>query len=195
MPAVMRAQIVASRTIRSTSTACCAAACDSRGMGRPTEIPTTYVSVLQPMAGTHGGTQWIPRAGDRCLVPFIGGNLERPVIIGCIYDKQHLPPTMGTPERAQTLPASASWLGWNYASIGDKSRQSMFCMDVTSGTEMMFFNAPFDWRQDIGNDCDVRIKRDELRQIHRQLQREGRRELRSRRRWQSHGARRRARSP
>jgi len=131
------------------------------------EVPTTYVSVLQPMAGTHGGTQWIPRAGDRVLVSFIGGNHERPVILGCLYDKQHQPPTMGPPESATTLPTSASWLGFNFASIGDKSRQSMLCMDVTAGAEMMFFNAPFDWRQDVGNDCDVRIKRDELRQIKR----------------------------
>jgi type VI secretion system secreted protein VgrG len=101
------------------------------------------------------------------LVSFIGGNLERPVIMGCLYDKQHQPPTMGPPERASTLPSSASWLGWTYSSIGDKSRQTMLNMDVTSGSEMMFFNAPFDWRQDVGNDCDVRIKRDELRRINR----------------------------
>ncbi len=131
------------------------------------EVPTTYVSMLQPMAGTHGGSQMIPRAGDRVLVSFIGGNLERPVILGCLYDKQHQPPTMGPPERASTLPSSASWLGWTYSSIGDKSRQTMLNMDVTSGSEMMFFNAPFDWRQDVGNDCDVRIKRDELRRINR----------------------------
>lgn len=129
------------------------------------EVPTTYVSVLQSMAGTHGGTQYIPRAGDRVLVSFIGGNLERPVILGCLYDKQHQPPTMGPPDRASTLPSASSWLGWNYASIGDKARQTMLCMDVTAGAEMMFFNAPFDWRQDIGHDCDVRIVHDERRRV------------------------------
>lgn len=167
VPSVMRAEIIAVENDPVDTDGMLRCRLRFAWDGQTTEIPTTYVSVLQPMAGTHGGTQWIPRAGDRCLVTFIGGNLERPVIMGCIYDKQNMPPTMGTPERAQVLPASASWLGFNYASIGDKSRQSMFCMDVTSGSEMMFFNAPFDWRQDIGNDCDVRIKRDELRQIHR----------------------------
>jgi len=166
-PAVMRAQIVAIENDPVDTDGFLRCRLRFAWDGQTAEIPTTYVSVLQPMAGTHGGTQWIPRAGDRCLVSFVGGNLERPVILGCIYDKQHLPPTMGPPERAQTLPTSAAWLGWNYASIGDKSRQTMFCMDVTSGSELMFFNAPFDWRQDIGNDCDVRIKRDELRRINR----------------------------
>lgn len=129
------------------------------------EVPTTYVSVLQSMAGTHGGTQYIPRAGDRVLVSFIGGNLERPIILGSLYDKQNTPPTMGPPERAQTLPTAASWLGWNHASIGDKSRQSMLCMDVTAGAEMMFFNAPYDWRADIGHDAQTHIVHDERRKV------------------------------
>lgn len=129
------------------------------------EVPTTYVSVLQSVAGTHGGSHVIPRAGDRCLVSFIGGNLERPVILGFLYDKENLPPPMGPTDKPVSLPTAAHLLGWNHASIGDKSRQSILSMDVTAGSEMFYFNAPWNWRQDVGHDCDVRIKHDELRQI------------------------------
>ncbi len=169
MPAVMRAEIVAVENDP----------IDVDGMLRcrlrfawdeqTTEVRTTYVSVLQSTAGTHGGSHMIPRAGDRCLVSFIGGNLERPVILGFLYDKENLPPSMGPVERGISLPAAAHLLGWNHASIGDKSRHSILSMDVTAGAELFYFNAPWNWRQDIGNDCDVRIKHDEVRRVEHDL--------------------------
>jgi uncharacterized protein involved in type VI secretion and phage assembly len=129
------------------------------------EIKYTYVSMLQPMAGTHSGTQWFPRAGDRVLVTFVGGNAEQPVIIGSIYDNELKPPLMGPPESAQRLPQSSSWLGWSYASVGDKARLSQLNIDVRAGKEMYFFNAPFDWRRIVGNDSKDEIGRDELRTV------------------------------
>ena len=36
----------------------------------------------------------------------------------------------------------------------------MMSMDVTAEQEMWFFNAPYDWRRDVGNDSETNIKRD-----------------------------------
>lgn len=127
----------------------------------------TYVSVLQPMAGTHSGTQWLPRAGDRVLVTFVGGNAEQPVILGGIYDNEFKPPLMGPPESAQRLPDSRSWLGWTYASVGDKARLSQLNIDTRAGQEMYFFNAPWDWRRIVGHDSKDEIERDEIRKVKR----------------------------
>jgi type VI secretion system secreted protein VgrG len=127
----------------------------------------TYVSVLQPMAGTHAGTQWLPRAGDRVLVTFVGGNAEQPVVLGSIYDNELKPPLMGPPEGPTRLPDSRSWLGWTYASVGDKARLSQLNIDTTAGQEMYFFNAPFDWRRIVGNDSKDEIERDEIRKVKR----------------------------
>jgi len=127
------------------------------------ELKTTYVSVLQPMAGTHGGTQWIPRAGDRVLVSFVGAHHEQPIIVGSLYDNELEPPQMG-PE-GLVLPESSSWLGFTHSSIGDKARQTMMNMKLDAGSELMFFNAPWDWDQRIGNDCRVQIEHDETRTI------------------------------
>lgn len=129
------------------------------------ETPMTYVSVLQPQAGTHGGTQWIPRAGDRCLVCFIAGDAERPVILGFLYDNELKPPMMGLPEGEEQLPKSFEWLGWNFASIGDKARVTKLCMAVQAGAEMFYVGAPRDRRLDVGNDSDVRITRNETRNV------------------------------
>ncbi|MCH9688227.1 MAG: phage baseplate assembly protein V [Deltaproteobacteria bacterium] len=134
------------------------------------EVKTTYVSVLQPMAGAHGGTQWFPRAGDRCLVTFVGGNCEQPVILGCLYDNEFQPPMMGPPDEAQRLPAAASWLGFSHASVGDKARQSMMNVRVDAGQEQMFFNAPHDWRTDVGHDSRVSIGNDRTQTVGRNVE-------------------------
>lgn len=129
------------------------------------EVKTTYVSVLQPMAGSYGGTQWFPRAGDRCLVTFVGGNAEQPVILGCLYDNEFQPPLMGPPDEAQRLPAAASWLGWSHASVGDRARQTAMNLRVDAGKELLFFGAPQDWRRDVGNDSQVSVGNDETHRV------------------------------
>jgi hypothetical protein len=58
------------------------------------------------------------------------------------------------------LPDSRHWLGWNQYSIDDKARQTMIQMLTTAGDELIFINAPFDYRMDVGNDGDVKIWRD-----------------------------------
>ncbi len=129
------------------------------------EPKLTYVSVLQPMGGTHSGSQWFPRAGDRVLVVFVGGQHETPVIVGCLYDKELPPPEMG-PDRI-VLPESRSWIGWSHASIGDKARQTMMNLKLDAGDELVFWNAPWDWLEKIGRDYTTEIERDNIRTIGR----------------------------
>jgi type VI secretion system secreted protein VgrG len=140
------------------------------------ESPTTWVSVMQPMSGLFGGTQLIPREGDRVVVAFHEGKTDRGVILGTLYDEQYRPPYMGPPDRSSVLPESALWLGFSYASIepGKKpdaqsklDRLSMMSIDVTAMQEMFFFNAPFDWRRDVGNDSFTNIVRDSWVKIDR----------------------------
>lgn len=140
------------------------------------ESPTTWVSVMQSSAGLFGGTQMIPREGDRVVVAFHEGRSDRGVILGTLYDEQYRPPYMGPPDRSSVLPESAMWLGFSHASIepGKKpdaqsklDRHSMMSIDVTAMQEMFFFNAPFDWRRDVGNDSETNIVRDSRVKIDR----------------------------
>jgi type VI secretion system secreted protein VgrG len=128
----------------------------------------TWCMVMQPMAGRFGGNQYIPREGDRVLIAFVEGNRNVAVIVGGFYDDEFRPPYLGPPQSI-TLPESDLLLGFSYSSIergkkpaeqGSLDRQSMMSIDVTANEEMFFFNAPWDWRQDIGNDCEINIEHD-----------------------------------
>ncbi|MDQ2773716.1 MAG: type VI secretion system tip protein VgrG [Acidobacteriota bacterium] len=51
-----------------------------------------WIRVAQPWAGRGWGHQWIPRVGDEVVVSFLEGDLDRPIIIGSVYNGDNLPP-------------------------------------------------------------------------------------------------------
>jgi len=139
-----------------------------------TDEPQTRAPVMQPMAGAYGGTQWIPRKGDVVLVAFLEGSRENPVIIGCQYDAKQSPLHIGpsdTPGHMKSeaksgagtqLPSSASWLGWSYSSIAgsrpSSNARTMFAMNVAEGSELLYLNAPRDYRCDVTRNADLWVK-------------------------------------
>jgi type VI secretion system secreted protein VgrG len=54
--------------------------------GRGDDHSSCWLRALQPWAGPGWGAQFIPRVGMEVLVSFIGGNVDNPVILGCLYN-------------------------------------------------------------------------------------------------------------
>jgi len=86
-----------------------------------------WLRVVQAWAGAGWGAQFIPRVGMEVIVTFPGGDLDRPIITGCVYNATHPPPfklpdektrsgfrTSSTPDNAganssrSTMPRGAS---------------------------------------------------------------------------------------
>ncbi|WP_230369789.1 type VI secretion system Vgr family protein [Paludibacterium denitrificans] len=69
---------------------------------RPDEHPTLganlddqsscWLRVAMPSAGANWGHQFIPRIGQEVLVDFIEGDIDRPVIVGVLYNGSHATP-------------------------------------------------------------------------------------------------------
>jgi type VI secretion system secreted protein VgrG len=46
----------------------------------------SWVRVMTPWAGANWGTRFIPRVGQEVLVEFIEGDIDRPVVVGTLYN-------------------------------------------------------------------------------------------------------------
>ena len=52
----------------------------------------SYAPVVSDFVGNGFGSVVVPNVGDRVIVGFLGGHLNEPVVLGCVYDKDHKPP-------------------------------------------------------------------------------------------------------
>jgi type VI secretion system secreted protein VgrG len=65
---------------------------DQRGNAPGNEASGTWVRVAGPAAGANWGAVFTPRIGFEVAIGFIEGDIDRPVVIGGLYNGQDLPP-------------------------------------------------------------------------------------------------------
>ncbi|HEY0585299.1 MAG TPA: type VI secretion system Vgr family protein [Pseudoduganella sp.] len=71
---------------------------------------TCWVRVAQRLAGGGMGSQFLPRIGQEVLVQFLENDIDRPLIVGALYNGQGeggVPPTPGGEAREQSADAFA----------------------------------------------------------------------------------------
>lgn len=51
-------------------------------------MKTDWISVAQPHAGGDRGHFWMPEIGDEVLVGFLHGDVNKPVVIGAMWNQQ-----------------------------------------------------------------------------------------------------------
>lgn len=60
--------------------------------GKRNEHSSCWIRVSQAWAGAGWGAQFIPRIGMEVLVTFLGGDVDRPIVTGCVYNAVNPPP-------------------------------------------------------------------------------------------------------
>lgn len=60
--------------------------------GQNDEKSSCFVRVAQSWAGKRWGTMFIPRIGMEVVVEFLEGDPDRPLITGCVYNSDNMPP-------------------------------------------------------------------------------------------------------
>ncbi|MDI1428676.1 type VI secretion system Vgr family protein [Polyangium sorediatum] len=94
--------------------------------GQSNEHSSCWVRTMQTWGGAGWGTQFIPRVGMEVVVTFEGGDPDKPMVLGCMYNGTH-PPSFRLPEdktrsgiRTQSSPGRG---GFNELSFEDKKDQ------------------------------------------------------------------------
>lgn len=112
-----------------------------------------WIRVAQSWSGKKWGTMFIPRIGMEVVVGFIEGDPDRPLITGCVYNAETMPPYALPDEKTKSTIKSDSSKGgggFNEFRIEDKK-----------GSEQIFIHAEKDLDIRVKNDKKEIIKRDQ----------------------------------
>lgn len=118
-----------------------------------------FVPVVQAWAGSRYGFTFIPRAGMEVAVDFVGGDPDRPVVVGAIYN--------GENHHAEELPRHRSRSGIRTASLDDVSRYNELVFDDETHREEVFLRAQRNLREQVLSDHLATVGHDRTESIGR----------------------------
>ncbi|MFO0548591.1 MAG: type VI secretion system tip protein TssI/VgrG [Polyangiaceae bacterium] len=104
--------------------------------GRYDERSSYWLRVVQPWAGTGFGFQFFPRVGMEVVVAFVGGDPDRPFVMGALYNATHPLPFV--------LPEQLGKSGLRTQSIPTGDGFNELSFDDTQGCERVFLHAQKD---------------------------------------------------
>ena len=93
------------------------------------DTDSAWVRVASSWAGEHYGAISLPRAGDECLVTFLGGDPDKPVITGRVHGGRTPPPNF---THSGNLPGNRFLSGMKSREVGGQ-RYNQLRMDDTPG--------------------------------------------------------------
>ena len=123
--------------------------------GTDDEKSFVWLRVAQTMAGKNWGTIFTPRVGMEVLVDYIGGDPDRPLIVGCVYNAENMPP--------YTLPDNKTQSGIKTRSSkgGDAATFNELRFEDKKDAEEIYFHAQKDFTRMVENDDTLTVDHDQ----------------------------------
>lgn len=113
-------------------------------VGQVDSTSSCWVRVAQMWAGNKWGTTFIPRIGMEVIVNFLEGDPDQPIIVGCVYNPQTMPPyTLPDEKTKSTIKTNSSSGGGGFNELRFEDKK---------GEEQIFIHAE--------KDQDIRVKND-----------------------------------
>jgi type VI secretion system secreted protein VgrG len=109
--------------------------------GQDDDKSSCWLRVAQAWAGVGWGAQFIPRVGMEVVVTFLGGDLDRPLVTGCVYNATH-PPAFPLPD-CQTRSGIRSWSTPNAVGANELS------FEDAAGQEQVYLHAQRNYDEEI----------------------------------------------
>lgn len=124
---------------------------------KPGGETSCWLRVMQPWGGASWGAQFIPRVGMEVVVTFEGGDPDKPLVLGSLYN--------GTHPTAFLLPKDKTRSGWRTKSSPNAEGFNELSFEDRAGLEQIYLHAQRDLDEAVGRDHDTRIGRDRIRVI------------------------------
>jgi type VI secretion system secreted protein VgrG len=135
--------------------------------GQDDASSSCWVRVAQTWAGNKWGGMFIPRIGMEVLVHFLEGDPDQPIITGCVYNPQTMPPYTLPDEKTKSTIKSNSTKGgggFNEFRFEDKKGKEQIFIHGQKDQDIRIRN---NRRELIGNDRHLIVKRDKREKVER----------------------------
>ncbi len=116
---------------------------------------TAWCRVSQVWAGNNWGAMFLPRIGQEVWVDFEEGDPDHPIIVGCVYNAQQMPPC--------PLPDKQNISGFRSRSTkgGGEHDSNVLTFDDTMGSEVFYMRAQKDMAVRVENNDDLKVINDQ----------------------------------
>jgi type VI secretion system secreted protein VgrG len=135
--------------------------------GRYDADSSCWIRVAHPWGGKKWGIIYIPRISMEAVVDFEEGDPDRPIIVGCVYNADMMPPydlpAEQTKSTTKTM-SSKGGEGFNEIRFEDKKGQEQVFIHGEKDQDIRIKNDRREW---IGNDRHLVVKRDKREEIER----------------------------
>lgn len=108
-----------------------------------------YLRVMQPWAGSGWGMVFLPRIGMEVVVTFVNGDPDLPMVIGAVYNGEHLTPYALDDEKTKSVIKTQSTPG------GDGYNELTF--EDAAGNEQIIVHAQKDMNETVENDHSTTV--------------------------------------
>lgn len=118
---------------------------------------SAWIRVAQGWAGAGWGTIFIPRIGMEVLVSFLGGDPDRPIITGCLYNGANpVPYELPEHKTRSTIKTNSSVGGGGYNELRFEDKK---------GSEEIFIHAEKDFNEVVENCHTTHVKVDQTNTV------------------------------
>lgn len=117
--------------------------------GKGDDKSTCFLRVAQAWAGAGWGSLFIPRVGMEVVVTFLGGDVDRPLVTGCVYNATHPPPF--------PLPEHQTRSGIRTRSTPGGVGSNEISFEDAIGGEQIYIHAQRDYDEVIENNQSSRV--------------------------------------
>jgi type VI secretion system secreted protein VgrG len=126
-----------------------------------------WIRVAQSWAGKKWGFVFIPRITMEVIVDFLEGDPDRPIIVGCVYNADMMPPYPLADEKTKSTiktMSSKGGDGFNELRFEDKKGAEQVFVHGERDQDVRIKNDRREW---IGQDRSLVVKRDKKEQVER----------------------------
>ena len=123
-------------------------------VGEKNENSSCWLRVSQQWAGKKWGAIYIPRIGHEVIVSFLEGDPDHPLVSGCVYNAENMPP--------YDLPANKTQSGWKTRSTkeGGTANFNELRFEDLKGSEEIYIHAEKDQNNVVENDETTEVGHD-----------------------------------